>query len=88
MGKLGRKLVPSLHSHPMPPRITEEAVGHESQIGPWLATLQPRLACQFQRTDRRRHDEHETPTGGKKHGGPVAPRLKGPLRDRAKRSSR
>jgi hypothetical protein len=36
-----------------------------------------RLACEFQRTERRRHDEHETPTAGKKHGGPVAPRVTG-----------
>jgi hypothetical protein len=43
-----------------------------------------RSACEFQRTERRRHDEHETPTGRKKHGGPVAPRLTGPLRDRLK----
>src|ERR1700686_5397146 len=46
-----------------------------------------RLACEFQRTERRRHDEHETPTGRKKHGGPVAPRLTGPLRDRAERQA-
>src|SRR5216683_7307024 len=38
-----------------------------------------RLACEFQRTERRRHHEHETPTGRKKHGGPVAPRLTGPV---------
>jgi len=28
-----------------------------------------RLGCEFQRTERRRHDEHETPTGRKRHGG-------------------
>jgi hypothetical protein len=28
-------------------------------------------------TERRRHDEHETPTGGKDHAGPVAPGLQG-----------
>jgi hypothetical protein len=27
-----------------------------------------RIACEFQRTERRRHNEHETPTGRKKHG--------------------
>jgi hypothetical protein len=87
MGKLGRKLVPSLHSHPMPPRITEESYRPRVSDRTMVANSATRLACEFQRTERRRHDEHETPTGGKKHRGSVAPRLKGPLRDRAKRSS-
>src|SRR5215467_4813972 len=47
-----------------------------------------RLACEFQRTEWRRHvSEHET-TGTKKHPSPVAPRPRGPLRNGAKRSSR
>jgi len=44
-----------------------------------------RLACEFQRTERRRHKEHET-KGWNQHRGPVAPRLMEPLRDRAKGS--
>ena len=72
---------------PMPPRMTQESCRPRVSDRTMVGNSATRLACEFQRTERRRHDEHETPTGRKKHGGPVAPRLTGPLRDRAKRSS-
>jgi hypothetical protein len=36
-----------------------------------------RLGREFQRTERRRHDEHETPTGRKRHRGPSLRGLQG-----------
>jgi hypothetical protein len=42
-----------------------------------LGNSATRLACEFQRTERRRHDEHEPPTGRKKHGGPSLRGLQG-----------
>jgi hypothetical protein len=39
-----------------------------------------RLACEFQRTEWCRHDEHET-QGWSQHRSRVAPRLTGPLRE-------
>src|SRR5258708_7124318 len=65
------------------PRITQKSCRPRVSDRTMVGNSATRLACEFQRTERRRHDEHETPTGRKKHGGPVAPRLTGPLRDRA-----
>ena len=47
-----------------------------------------RLACEFQRTEWRRHVSERETTGTKKHPRPVAPRPRGPLRTGTKRSSR
>jgi hypothetical protein len=78
---------PSLQADPMPPRMIQQSCRPRVSDRTMVGNSATRLACEFQRTERRRHDEHETPTGGKKHGDPVAPRLTGPLRDRAERSS-
>jgi len=78
---------PSLHFDPMPPRTTQESCRPRVSDRTMVGNSATRLACEFQRTELRRHDEHETPTGRKKHGGPVAPRLTGPLHGRAQRSS-
>src|SRR6266568_875177 len=71
----------------MPPRTTQQSCRPRVSDRTMVGNSATRLACEFQRTERHRHDEHETPTGRKKHGGPVAPRLTRPLRDRAERSS-
>src|SRR5271170_1438474 len=71
----------------MPPRMIQQSCRPRVSDRTMVGSSATRLACEFQRTERRRHEEHENPTGGKKHGGPVAPRLTGLLRDRAKRSS-
>jgi len=82
-------------TNPMSPLVSvrPESVPGRTEASAERASSDPtgnsatRLACEFQRTKWRRHDsEHET-TGRKKHRGPVAPRLTGPLRDRPKRSS-
>jgi hypothetical protein len=36
-----------------------------------LATLQPGLACEFQRTEQRRHGNEHDATGRTKHEGPT-----------------
>jgi len=41
----------SLQDNPMPSRMTQEAIGQESPIGPWLATLQPTLLTSFREPD-------------------------------------
>ena len=78
---------PSLQADPMPPRMIQQSCRPRVSDRTMVGNCATRLACEFQRTERRRHDEHETPTGRKKHGGSVAPRISGPLRDRAERSS-
>ncbi len=72
----------------MPSRMTQESyrpgVSDRTMVGNSATTF----AYEFQRTGRRRHDSgHETTGMEKKHRGPVAPRLTGPLRDESKRSS-
>jgi hypothetical protein len=70
------------HFHCSPQQSCRPRVSDRTMVGNYAT----RLACEFQRTERRRHDEHET-KGWSQHRGPVAPRLTGPLRDRAERSS-
>ena len=85
-----RSLSPDNHFHRFQvtaPRMIQQSCRPRVSDRTMVGNYATRLACEFQRTERRRHDEHETPTGRKKHGGPVAPRLTGPLRDRAERSS-
>ena len=72
----------------MPPRMTQESCRPRVSDRTMVGNTATRLACEFQRTKRRRHvSEHET-TGTKKHPRSVAPRPSGPLRNGAKRSSR
>jgi hypothetical protein len=71
----------------MHPRMTQESYRPRVSDRTMVDNSATRLACEFHRTEWHRHDsEHETPAR-KKHRGPVAPRLMGPLRDRPKRSS-
>ena len=72
----------------MPSRMTQESyrpgVSDRTMVGNSATTL----ACECQRTERRRHvSEHETTGMEKKDRGLVAPRLTGPLHDGPKRSS-
>src|SRR5215469_16594967 len=69
-------------------RMTQESCRPRVSDRTMVGNTATRLACEFQRTKRRRHvSEHET-TGTKKPPRPVAPRPSGPLRNGAKRSSR
>jgi|ERR1035438_7007843 hypothetical protein len=86
-GKSGDGVDHRNQADPMPARMIQQSYRPRVSDRTMVGNSATRSACEFQRTERRRHDEHETPTGRKKHGGPVVPRLTGPLRDRAKRSS-
>ena len=69
-------------------RMTQESCRPRVSDRTMVGNFATRLACEFQRTEWRRHvSEHET-TGTKKHPRPVAPRPRGPLRSGTKRSSR
>ena len=80
---------PSLHADAMPPySMTQESCRPRVSDRTMVGNSATRLACEFRRTEWRRHvSEHET-TGTKKHPRPVAPRPRGPLRNGTKRSSR
>ena len=72
----------------MPPGMIQESCRPRVSDRTMVGNSATRLACEFQRTEWRRHvSEHET-TGTKKHPRPVAPRPRGPLRSGTKRSSR
>ena len=54
---------PSLQADPMPLRMTQQSCRPRVSDRTMVGNSATRLACEFQRTERRRHDEHETPTG-------------------------
>jgi len=52
----------------MPPRMTQESCRPRVSDRTMVGNSATRLACEFQRTERRRHDsEHETTGMGKNH---------------------
>src|SRR5260370_41481082 len=62
---------PSLQADPMPPRMIQQSCRPRVSDRTMVGNSATRLACEFQRTERRRHDEHET-KGWSQHRGPVA----------------
>ena len=71
-----------------PLRMTQESCRPRVSDRTMVGNSATRLACEFQRTEWRRHVSERETTGTKKHPRLVAPRPRGPLRNGTKRSSR
>ena len=68
---------PSLQLHPMPPRTTEKSCRPRVSDRTMVGNSATRLACEFQKTEWRRHDSDMKSQRGRSIEGPVAPRLMG-----------
>src|SRR6202171_360262 len=61
---------PSLQLHPMPPRITEKSCRPRVSDRTMVGNSATRLACEFQKTEWRRHDSDMKPQRGRSIEGP------------------
>src|SRR5260370_5358899 len=61
----------------MPPRMIQQSCRPRVSDRTMVGNSATRLACEFQRTERRRHDEHEPPQEGRNTGAPSLRGLQG-----------